>query len=479
MEVTPTVRAARSARNVLICSAFAALFAWPVAAEAQESLPAPPVNQPPTTAPADVTENVSPIQKIDLHAISDFGQELSDIGIYPTARYLGQFADNPVGGQRQGAGYDGELTFGATFDMRKLANIPGASIHVLFTDRSGSLISNQYINTSLSVQDFYGADQTYQLTAFTWEQRLFNDKVDINVGRTDIAFLYSAFNCDFESHGLCGRPYGMSKNLSTSVYPETVWGGRVLVAPTPNLYGKIGVYQPNADLEPGESHGFDWGIHRANGVVVPVEFGYTEEAPGAVAPDQYDIGYITSSAPYSAPYYDKTDPNFEYRGAITLQAQKRIYQPEDRSPRGIYLFGMGLVPTDGGKQQANYQVAGGFIWQGPYAGRPLDRIDFQVNDYDYNKTYLDSLYAKRLKAHGFGFPQAHQTTIELNYLYQANRWLQLEPVFQYIWHPDGLGTQNYPSSNIHNAAVFGFQFQVDIAALFRLKSYPVSLVLDN
>ena len=432
-----------------------------------------------TTAPPEVNANLNTIQEINLTPMQKIGKTLDDNGIYFTSRYTGQFAANPAGGERQGSAYAGDLTFGATLDLGKILDIPGGSIHILFNDRSGASLSAQTINSDLAVQNIYGAGQTYQLAILTYEQKLFNNTVDVNLGRTDIAFLTSPLYCDFETHGDCGRPYGMSKNVSSSVYPEAVWGGRILIQPVPEFYGKVGIYQPNPDLAPAKSHGFDWGIKSADGVIVPVELGYQHKVPGAMVADQYDIGFFASSAPYTASFYDKTDPDFDNRGAVYIQAQKMVYQAEPNSPRGIYLFGMGLLTTSGGKQVAHSQTSFGLIWQGVFASRPLDRFGFQVNDYQFNQRYLQSLYATRIKAGGSGFPKTNQATFEINYMIQATRWLQIMPNFQYLINPDGLATTPYPKHNIANAEVIGLQFSIDLPSLLGITSYPLSLEQDN
>jgi porin len=432
-----------------------------------------------TTAPSEVNVSLSPVQEVNLSPMQKLGKMLDDMGIYFTSKYTGQFAANPSGGQRQGSAYAGDLTFGATFDLKKMAGISGASIHILFDDRSGASLSAQTINSDLAAQNIFGAGQTYQLAILTYEQKLFHGAVDINVGRTDIAFLTSPFYCDFETHGDCGRPYGMSKNVSSSVYPEAVWGGRILVFPTPNFYGKVGVYQPNPDLQPALSHGFDWGIRPADGLIAPMEIGYLHQVPGAVAADQYDIGYIISSAPFSAKFFNGVDPNFDNRGAIYIQAQKMVYQAEPNSPRGLYLFGMDFFTTSGSKQVARMQSSIGAVWQGPFANRPLDRIDFQANDYEFNKLFLNSLFEERLKAGGHGFPDTNQATFELNYAFQANRWLQLMPNFQYIINPDGMGGTTFPNANLPNAVVLGLQFSIDLPSMLGISSYPVTLAQDN
>src|ERR1700735_816296 len=113
--------------------------------------------------------------------IQQLGQTLADNGITVSSRYNGEFAANPSGGERQGADFTGELNLGADFDMEKLVGLNGGTIHVLFTDRAGNDLASKAINNSVSVQQIFGGGQTYQLTTFTYEQKLFNDAVDITV----------------------------------------------------------------------------------------------------------------------------------------------------------------------------------------------------------------------------------------------------------------------------------------------------------
>ena len=125
-----------------------------------------------------VNLNLSPVQQM--------AQTLADNGVTLNSRYNGEFAANPSGGERQGADFTGELNLGANVDLDKLVGLEGGTIQVLFTDRAGNDLADKAINNSVSVQQIYGGGQTYQLTIFTYEQKLFNDVVDFTVGRTDI-----------------------------------------------------------------------------------------------------------------------------------------------------------------------------------------------------------------------------------------------------------------------------------------------------
>ena len=123
--------------------------------------------------------------------------------------YTGEFAANPSGGQKPGGNaFAGQLFIGADADFGRIANIQGLSGHFIFTDRQGTSLSARNIGNDTSVQEIYGAGQTYRLTLLTLEQRLFNDRLDIEAGRTQAqgAFLISPLYCDFQNNATCGSP---------------------------------------------------------------------------------------------------------------------------------------------------------------------------------------------------------------------------------------------------------------------------------
>jgi len=377
-------------------------------------------------------------------------------------------------GARQGADYAGELNFGATFDMEKLAGITGGSFHVLFTQRHGNNLAAQTINNSVSVQEIYGGGQTAQLTILTYEQKLLNNMVDIEFGRTDLgdSFEVSPFYCDFQSNAICGNPDEMGKVTSTPFYPVSIWGGRVLVTPSPNLYVKAGIYQSDPLTNPGAHHGFDWGTQGSTGFLVPIEAGFKSTPEGAVAPNQYDLGVIFDRTHYTAPYYNAIGPEQFGRTAVYAQAQQMVYQPVPGKPQGLYLFGEGMIGASGGKQVSNFQVEAGAIWQGIFPNRPNDNLGVAINDVHYNNRYLNYLYNgvgnlnSRVAQGGTQFPDNNLMMMEIHYAVQVNPWMNVMPNFQYIIHPDGQAFAKYPVANLPNAAVFGVQLFVDLPTLF-------------
>ena len=189
-------------------------------------------------------------------------QQLINSGISPIGGYVGDFVDNPIGGQRQGAAYAGELMVGAIFDLKRLANIDGGSIDIRFDNRTGSNLTAQTINNSVGTQQSWGGGQTYMLSKLSYNQKLFNDAVDVEVGR--LIFPQGFFRSDlygmFESNSTTGQPNIVGVDTSRSGNPVSVWAGNITLHPVSNIYTKIGIYQSKlqADINPNAYHGFNW-----------------------------------------------------------------------------------------------------------------------------------------------------------------------------------------------------------------------------
>lgn len=397
-----------------------------------------------------------------------FAQRLTEAGIVLHSTYLGEFASNPVGGQRHGSAYDDEFSLGATFDLGKLVGLDGGAVDVMFTNRDGTSLSADEINNSIAVQEKYGDGQTYQLTFLTYSQKLFGGLVETSVGRDDITFHF-AFQpgaCPyFQSFAICNNPSAtlVMVNDGSSYWPESVWGGLVKVNPTPDLYAKLGVYQDRPALNPRIDHGFDWGGDHGNGVQIGAEIGYKQTEPGAILPDQFALGTIYDVGHYNAAFFA---PNPQYgRGVVYLQANQTVYRPSPDSKEGLYLLGSLYRATEGDSQTADYEWQIGALYFGAIPGRPDDNAAFQITGLHYTKDLLKTLFQERLAEGGSEFPQSSMTMAELNYSVRPTPWLTITPNLQYVWHPDGLGALTYPTANLRNALVIGTQLEIDFDKL--------------
>jgi porin len=416
-----------------------------------------------------LAQAAAPTVDLNPAPLQQFGQTLQDNGVTIISRYRGESAANPIGGQRQGAEFAGELNLGANFDLEKMVGLNGGSMQVMFTERMGNNLSGTSINNSVAVQEIWGDGQTYQLTYLTYTQKLFNDAVEIKVGRMDIYpnMVLGSLYCDFESTAFCAAPdiLQFDGNVGASYYPLPVWGGRVIFNFTPNFYLKTGIFQNAPNLNPVKDHGFDWSTNDSDGVQASAVFGYSATQPGADTPDQYDVGVVVSRSHFSSPWYNANQPQQFGQTLIFVQAQKLLYQPVADAPQGLYGFGFASVGTNAAQQSGRFALGAGAIYKGIIPSRPLDYAGIGISDLRYTDSYLNYLYAQRVANGGTERPNSNMMMMELDYTAQLTPWLNVMPNVQYIVHPDGLGGLGYPRSNLPNAFVVGLQFQVGLATL--------------
>lgn len=148
-------------------------------------------------------------------------------GLTFLANYTSESAGNPFGGIRRGVRYADQFFLGADADLGKLAGVSGASLHAIGTQRDGHSLSNDLIGNSISVQELYGGGQTYRLTYLSYEQKLFADKFDVEVGRMpgQTAFLASPFYCNFQDNAICGSPDVAFADSNLTYFPAPTWAG--------------------------------------------------------------------------------------------------------------------------------------------------------------------------------------------------------------------------------------------------------------
>ncbi|MCX8253425.1 Porin [Beijerinckiaceae bacterium RH AL1] len=410
-------------------------------------------------------------------------------GVSVLLNYTGEFAANPSGGLKQGNAFAGQLAVGADADLNRIAGITGGSVHFLLTDRQGRSLSGSDIGNDTSVQEIYGAGQTYRLTQLGYEQRLFNDRLDFEVGRLNGQgmTLTSPLYCNFQNNAACGSPTTAFKITNFTYYPTTSWGGhaKFWLDPDYRVFFHVGAYEVNPNRLLPNDHGFDWSTQGATGVNIPMELGYSTTAANDRLPRNYGIGMILDESKYSDPIYTNAGtlqavtangtPQTDFgRSAVFARFDQMIWRPDSSSLRGITVFGVGIVGT-GGQQTQSFFAEGGALWTGIFPSRPYDTLGFDVTDQHYSGLGLFNLRTASAVA-GINpaiFP-SDQFMLELNYGIQLDPGLRVLPQLQYIVNPTQPAAP-YLTRPIPNAFVLGFKFSADLLTLARLAKGPGSI----
>ena len=160
-------------------------------------------------------------------ALTQFGNDLLNDGIFLRGHYVGEFAANPSGGNSQSARYAGQVDIGADFDMGKILGVGNSAIHLTFSQRHGQNLAATNIGSSVSVQEVYGGGQTWRLTQLWYEVSALRDAVHLKAGRTSPGEDFGVFSCTFQNLSFCGSQPGNVVGDYWYNWPIGQWGGRV------------------------------------------------------------------------------------------------------------------------------------------------------------------------------------------------------------------------------------------------------------
>ncbi|MBB3901237.1 carbohydrate porin [Methylobacterium brachythecii] len=402
--------------------------------------------------------------------------------------YTSESAANPIGGIRQGTAYAAQIFFGIDADLNRLAGIEGASLHSIVTQRHGRSLSGDFIGNDTSVQEIYGGGQTARLTQHSWQQKLFDNRLDFEVGRLNGqgAFLGSPLYCNFQNNATCGSPTFTFKTTNFTFFPTSSWAGhaKIWLDEERTYFFHIGAYEVNPSLLLPTDNGIDWSTRKATGAVIPIEVGYSTTFDNDLMPRNYGIGAVVDRSKYNDPVRDVLggsslfsglDPFTQFgRSLVYARFDQMVWRPDPTQPQGLSLFGVAMQST-GGRQIQDYFLELGAVQTGTFADRPYDTVGFVVSTQKYSSLGLANIRAARA-SQGLN-PRdiaTQQIMMELNYGIQLSPAARLTPQLQYIVNPDQTRFPFRPKP-IPDAFVLGAKFSCDLFTLFGLAKGPGSI----
>jgi len=435
------------------------ILGWVAAAHAEDAaqpLPAPPG----TRTLAD-----TPFQLVlpQGHAFGDWAGSrtwLEEHGITPTLTFVMDALGNPTGGMQQGFRQASNLGLDLHFDLDKLFGIAGGSFLISFSERFGSSLSREDIGNVFTVQQVFGG-QTYRLIDFSYQQQLFDDRVEIRVGRIAAGddFLVSPYNYVFVQNGVDGNPVGIFFNApGMTAYPNATWGGLVKVKPTERMYVMGGLYNGDVSIRANRHHGADWSMdgplfaigevgYQINGL--PGDPGLLGNYKAGFWYDDHQYVDFTTVARGRTP--DVTRGNWGLYGLFD-QVLVRFGGPG--SNRGFGVTGSVLVSPDQSISLMPFFASGGMVVRGIVPSRPTDVGGITIVYGHFSDDLQDSQRRARESGSGVGI-QRYEMALELTYRFRFHQdALFFQPDLQYIIRPGGTG-------RIPDAFVAGFQVGIN------------------
>ena len=383
-----------------------------------------------------------------------FGQTLLDQGIDIHGVAFDHFLGNPSAGTITGQTYNlAGIAPAIDLDLQKLAGIPGGNLHIrvtffglrsniptIITDAGGYLTGNQTTPAPSTTQAV--------ISVLTYEQKLLNDRLSIEVGRTNVfrSFLIPNSLDPFTYFSSVVQTVG---DVPSSVYP--VWGGVASYHLTPKWYVQGGAFED--DFIRAVNNPDIFGVEHAPGAELLGEIAQRSEFNNARYPSNAELGFEWNTRTDDYSPYDniKGSPNvattrnqaYSYPGGGVLffQGEKVLWRGagrRDGPPANIAVYGAADVSVDK-PQPVDFDCLAGFNFTGLIPGRPSDALGLQVHyqrlsaiEANY-ETRIQDIFAgpgPRQSRDGYAF----EAVINL----QVTPWLQVRPIGEYVLDPDNL-----------------------------------------
>jgi porin len=358
----------------------------------------------------------------------------------------------------QGAGvrtYETENLFAIAptldVDLGKAAGITGGNIHITTTfltlranepnyviDGGGALVSNQQGVPALSGHFFY-------LSQATYEQRLLNDRLSLEVGQTSVyRYFFLPNSLDPLTH--YSTTIVVNGDFPTTPFPT--WGGRATYKlPSSNWYVQAGAFEDN--FRRATNYPLAFGTRGSSGAQILAEVGYRSEFSNAAYPANLEAGvlYNTRSgysnikgSPAPASRF-LTGANYPGGGVIYAQGLQTLWRGAPNAsgpPANINVYGSFNVAVDK-PQPIDFDALLGFNFTGLIPGRPFDALGIQAHYQQLSK--VEGNFESR--AHNrFAGPGPNQRRNGMQFEIVGNIQLTpaiaVRPLVEYFVNPDNL-----------------------------------------
>ncbi len=373
--------------------------------------------------------------------IEDLIQNVSkEYGVSFFYNYYADAYTNVSGGESKGANYTHIMIFGADFDFEKIFGLEGGCLRISGAYNSGNDLSKKIGNFfSISESAVTRGGMFYELYYSQKINLSWEDTLTINAGRMSMSDNFATL----PAFGYLGG--GALDSTAEAIFyasPFTsstlaTWGVVANYDTSNNLTFSYGLFQAPANVNSPNWDGLDWGISGDDGYMMllqvqwsPTFFGNLTGVyqVGGYFFDGYDMQCLNSS-------------NFRDDGyGFYLQGQQMIWADKTNSAKNITFWaGVEYAPITS-ISAIQWQVFSGFQFSGLIPSREQDAIfiswtsGFFSDDYNSGNSSCETIF-------------------EVNYLWQLNNFISIQPVAQYVLRPNGV-------SNIDDAVVLGGQVMV-------------------
>lgn len=379
--------------------------------------------------------------------------ELAQQGIKFEANLLTDTAYLADGGRNAGADplTSAQLWLGTQLDLEKLAGWNGVTVRAAMSARQGQSTSIRDLQDPSAPQmanaqgTFGRGNQDSRLSELSIEKNYKEQGLSIKAGRLGLGMDFNVMACDFASTAFCAAQMGKWQGNIWMNTPVSQWGARIKQQLNPELAVQVGVYEFNPDNGNGakEDQGWSLDTEHADGMTIPAEIVWIPKSLINNLPGSYRVGGM----------YNTADDPINQKDIVTGQA-------EDRTFAGWLAIEQQLTSTGQGRQglhsfanftwhdrvtnKVDHSQQLGVKYIGLLDSQPNDILGLAVNRVHVNNRFADSRPAFNADA---------EYNIELNYSYNATKWLMLRPNLQYVVNPGA-------TNNVDNALLLGLTSRI-------------------
>ncbi len=317
----------------------------------------------------------------------EFGATLLNDGIDIHGIVFDHFLANPTAGVQPGQTSNlAAFRPAVDLDLGRLLGLTGGYVHFGMTFFGLRSDLPQVITQTGGVIDGFQttpATQTAIVSILTYEQRLLNNKLSIEFGRTN-AYNYFLLPNSLDPFSYYSTSFQVTGDFASTPYP--VWGARTTYKLGSSWYLQGGAFED--DYVDSTSYGDRLGDNHASGAQILAEIGQRSEFTNSAYPSNFEAGFEWNTRTgrnnlkgTGAPaIFPLQIPDYQGGGVIFLQGEKVIWRGPRRlvgPPQNIAIYGS-LDPSVDKPQPIDLDAMIGVNFTGFIPGRPFDVLEFQT-----------------------------------------------------------------------------------------------------
>jgi len=378
------------------------------------------------------------------YLLGDWGgvrSALWDQGVQVKLLLISDPYGNPMGGRARGlTGYN-MFSADLKVDTGKALGIEGGEFHVGFSTNFGTQLSQDVVGNTFPIQSSDVAPPGPRLTTLSYSQSLFQDSLNLRIGRLSIDSLYgeefaaSRYFRQFTSVAFNAIPFAIFYNAPAALgYPATTWGARARYQPTPGFYAMAGLYNGDPAVGLASRHGLDFTLAGPAFAIGELGWSRPVQNQSSGLPGNFKIGAFSLAG--AVPAYDRSVNAGGRHGFYLVADQALARYGEPAQGRQLGVFGSLVSAPNASVSPMPVFFSTGLVANGPFAGRPRDVLSFGLAYGGFSTSLADEQRQLALQDPSIR-PQRSELTLELSYGISLMPGVMIQPGAQLIVHPGG------------------------------------------